>query len=151
GVRLLLRLPDPEPSPVELANTGFPQGGASDSPRLGRRGRGAHLPHRLSARGRASAQIGLPAETTNHQPGSFLTRNQDTSAESRFPETLRLFLLPVFSFTFPGMAQTSSCDVCERRAMTRRASCGITAHMPNGGMYAPPVRQSAARNLALKS
>src|SRR5204863_7880206 len=89
GVRLLLRLPDPEPSPVELANTGFPQGGASDSPRLGRRGRGAHLPHRLSARGRASAQIGLPAETTNHQPGSFLTRNQDTSADLTFP---RLFL-----------------------------------------------------------
>ena len=41
-----------------------------------------------------------------------------SSAESRFRETLRLFLLSVFPFTFAGVAQTSSCDVCERRAMT---------------------------------
>ena len=65
---------------------------ASDSPRLGRRGRGAYLPDRLSTRGRASAQNGLPAETTNHRPEDFLTRNaqnKDTSADFRLSESLR--------------------------------------------------------------
>src|SRR5437879_13590938 len=37
-----------------------------------------------------------------------------------------------------GVAQTSSCDVCERRAMTYHPRCEI-AHMPNCGMYAPPA------------
>jgi hypothetical protein len=47
-------------------------------------GRGAYLPHRLSARGRTSAQNGLPAEPTNLQPQRFLTQNEDTSADPAF-------------------------------------------------------------------
>jgi len=57
-----LRLPDPQPSPVELANTGSK--GLRFSSAWEKRA-GAYLPPRLSARGRASAQNSLPAEPTN--------------------------------------------------------------------------------------
>src|SRR5690348_14748977 len=58
--------------------------GASNSPRLGRRGRGAYLPDRLAAHHPASAQIGLPAEPSPSYEGFLTQRNQDTSAELFF-------------------------------------------------------------------
>src|SRR3990170_574070 len=72
--RLRLRLPDPEPSPVGLANAGFPvsRRGPEVLPRLGRRGQGADLPTRLSPITRAaSATVGLP-ETPLPLRGSIL-------------------------------------------------------------------------------
>src|SRR5208282_3743986 len=86
----------PTLSPLQssLRIQAYPRGGASDSPRLGRRGRGAYLPSRLSTRGRASAQIGLPA-TPIHQPSErFLTQNQDTSADL-LPKVCGTFLVVV--------------------------------------------------------
>jgi hypothetical protein len=80
--------------------------GASNSPRLERRGRGAYLPDRLSAHGRASAKIGLPAEPSPSSEGFLTQRNQDTSAEfCAERNTLRPFSPP--SWTPPSRLQPS--------------------------------------------
>ena len=80
--------------------------GASNSPRLGRRGRGAHLPDRLAAPRRASAQIGLPAEPSPSSEGFLTQGNQDTSAEfCAERNTLRPFSPP--SWTPPSRLQPS--------------------------------------------
>src|SRR5690242_4636258 len=82
--------------------------GASNSPRLGRRGRGAYLPDRLAAHHPASAQIGLPAEPSPSYEGFLTQRNQDTSAGVSPSRDTAAFDFPLWIVNFES-------DICRGR------------------------------------